>query len=193
MRNNLMVQEQINSLLLGVTYKKRESFFDSPKFEKLLDCLVDEDTYDDLFDEDKSAVQSADFEGDTAMRRQKTFAERDEENTREYWRSKLINYLTKSNEQWILDQFNLCKRFVNQNSIEGHFDDFRHSIFNRFKHILTLRKKIHERNEQSNFNNEILSGTMKPNTNSKKQLNVEETKAKEGAKTGRQSNYRSEG
>ena len=43
MRTYLMVQEQINTILFGVTYQKREDFFYDEKFEALIEALTNEE------------------------------------------------------------------------------------------------------------------------------------------------------
>jgi len=51
----------------------------------------------------------------------------------------------KSNEKWILDQYNLCKRFFLQNSINGHYQDFLHPIFDKFPHIKAMRGRTNKK------------------------------------------------
>ena len=51
------------------------------------------------------------------------------EHRKQVYEIKLRNFLIKSNEKWILDQFNLCKRFVLHNSIEGSSKEFLHPVF----------------------------------------------------------------
>lgn len=41
MREFLLVQEQINAILMGVTYKKREDFFREEEFFLLVDHIVE--------------------------------------------------------------------------------------------------------------------------------------------------------
>lgn len=70
------------------------------------------------------------------MKRQKTLVDKEiEPEKTQYWMNKIIDFLTQSNEKWILDQFNLCKRFFLQNSIEGKTDDF------HYIHIMNLKNK----------------------------------------------------
>ena len=68
-----------------------------------------------------------------------------DDDRRTYWTNQLMNFLIKSNEKWILDQFNLCKKFLNQNSIQGHYDDFSHPAYDDFGHIRSMKAKCSSR------------------------------------------------
>ena len=40
-----------------------------------------------------------------------------------------------------MDQFNLWKKFLIQNSIEGSYDEFAHPVYENYEHIRTFKKK----------------------------------------------------
>lgn len=48
MKTHLLVQEQINIILFGVTYQKREDYFFSEKFDMLVDCLIDNENIEEI-------------------------------------------------------------------------------------------------------------------------------------------------
>lgn len=67
--------------------------------------------------------------------------EKEIEDRKQFCEIKLRNFLNKTNEKWMLDQFNLVKRFVLQNSIEGKMKDFSHPVF----------EHLNEENDNKNF------------------------------------------
>jgi len=143
MRANLMVMEQINVILFGLSYQKKEDFFGSKRFEELIDCLTGGDNFDDILngDSDNASINSSRADRKESHH-DRNNDDNDDESIREYWASKIRNFLIKSNEKWLLDQFNLCKRFINQNSIEGDLKDFQHYVFDRFNSIRALKNKL---------------------------------------------------
>ena len=48
MKTHLLVQEQINIILFGVTYLKKEDYFFSDKFEMLVDWLTDNEDIEEI-------------------------------------------------------------------------------------------------------------------------------------------------
>ncbi|CAI2385480.1 unnamed protein product [Moneuplotes crassus] len=114
MRINLMVQEHLNTILYGITYEKRDDFLKSKDFQILLDGEEDA-----LYDR----CTSVDDE------------HKDNFPSREIWRMKLEDFLLRSQEQWILDQFNLVKYFLLRNSwnaedeLESDMQDPDHPVY----------------------------------------------------------------
>lgn len=149
MRNFLLVHEQINSILLGITYKKSQDFFKSEEFDELVECLADYEEKDLIIQDTPREEESSEmiqndmdhiFESGIRLKSRQT------ENKKDIWKQTLCNFLTRSNEKWILDQFNLCKKFLNQNSIQGHYDDFSHPAYEKFKHIRSMKTKCSDGN-----------------------------------------------
>jgi hypothetical protein len=143
MKTFLLVQEQINSILFGVTYRKNEEFFLSDKFDELIECLVEYDTQDLIVSESRIKEQTDNL-GETGkpFEIKDTFHNSEIGSCRDHWEFKIKNFLTRSNEKWLLDQFNLWKKFLNQNSVEGHYDDFSHPAYDNFQHIRSLKAKL---------------------------------------------------
>ena len=130
---------------MGITYVKSVEFFDSETFDLLVDYIVESEKegniLGDVYEEEKVEEMN-----EECSKRQKTLVDKEiEPEKKQFWKEKLINFLTGSNEKWILDQFNLCKRFFLQNSIEGMYKDFEHPFYNRFSHIRALRIKVERR------------------------------------------------
>ena len=48
MKTHLLVQEQINIILFGVTYLKKEDYFFSDKFDMLVDWLTDNENIEEI-------------------------------------------------------------------------------------------------------------------------------------------------
>ena len=144
MRSFLMVHEQINSILLGLTYKKSTEFLKSSEFDELVEWLAEYEEKDLIIEDTPREEESSEFiqnDIDQVFESGIRLKSRNTENKKDFWKQKLCNFLTRSNEKWILDQFNLCKKFLNQNSIEGHYDDFSHPAYEKFKHIRSMKAK----------------------------------------------------
>lgn len=152
MKKFLMIQEQINAVLFGISYTKREDFFQDQDFNKLVEILVYYEERDQILDigsqkeEDLGILK---HEDSTQLQDSKTQMVRKEitEDRKIHWENCLKKFLTKSNEKWILDQFNLCKKFLNQNSIMGHYDDFSDPVYEEFSHIVSMKKKCSDREQ----------------------------------------------
>lgn len=98
MRVNLMIEEQLNTILYGITYRKKNDFFRSQDFQVLVD-----------------GSDQAIFEKESDM----DDDHRENISNQELWRRKLEGFLMRSQEQWLLDQFNLVKHFLLRNSWEA--------------------------------------------------------------------------
>ena len=148
MRSILLIHEQINAILFGVTYKKSEDFFETEKCIQIVNCLTEYDSnYAIIEDEEESKTEVVEqVETDNMWISKTSIKKKDNESRRNSWESRIKGFLLKSNEKWILDQFNLCKKFLNQNSIQGNYEDFLHPVYqycyNDFKHMRILREKF---------------------------------------------------
>ena len=148
MRSILLIHEQINAILFGVTYKKSEDFFETEKCIQIVNCLTEYDSnYAIIEDEEESKTEVVEqLETDNMWISKTSIKKKDNESRRNSWESRIKGFLLKSNEKWILDQFNLCKKFLNQNSIQGNYEDFLHPVYqycyNDFKHMRILREKF---------------------------------------------------
>ena len=81
----------------------------------------------------------------------------DEPRLSQYWETKLIEFLTKSNESWILDQYKLIKHFLLQNSIDSHITEFKHPIFNHYDNITTLKDRYNTMRRNTSYRSHIRS------------------------------------
>lgn len=154
LKQYLMVGEQINAILFGVTYKKNEEFFLSDEYDRLIECLSLYDKKEVVSDSPDGDIDSnvMNSETDQIYLSKNTFNRQILNDRREYWEFRIKNFLTKSNEKWIIDQFNLCKKFLNQNSVEGHYDEFCHPIYNKFAHIQSFKAKCTDKRRLAKFN-----------------------------------------
>lgn len=58
MRSILLIHEQINAILFGVTYKKNEDFFETEKCIQIVNCLTEYDNnYAIIEDEEESKTE----------------------------------------------------------------------------------------------------------------------------------------
>ena len=147
LRNFLIVGEQIDSILYSITYNKNNDFFSSSEFYSLVEFLSDYDKYDKISDKYLSNSSSNFFsEGYLIFHTSQDFKNKIDTDRKDFWETKLKKFLTKSNEQWIIDQFNLCKKFLYQNSIEVHYDEFSHPAYLKFDHICKIKEKCSDRN-----------------------------------------------
>ena len=135
----LMIQEQINAILFGVGYQKRDSFINSQNFEDIVDALLEFEKKTIRIDAEDWESDSEEAEGDGEI------GENEQSNKSLDRRDEIARdmrlFITKSNEKWILDQFNLCKKFLIQNSIQGHYDEFSHPVYENFSHIKGMKEK----------------------------------------------------
>ena len=137
-----MIQEQINVLLYGVSYNKNEEFLKSEKFDKIIESLLE-------FEKKAISIDAEDSEGDSddheeiedSSIKNKSGSQISSIQRRDEIALEIKLFLSKSNEKWILDQYNLWKRFLITNSIEGHYDDFSHPVYQQFKHIKWMKEK----------------------------------------------------
>lgn len=142
MREILLVQEQINAILMGVTYTKNHEFFHSDDFMILIEKVLDSEKEGNILEDAYEEEDDADEKEDEWNKRQRTVVDNQiVPSKKQAWANKIIDFLTQSNEKWILDQFNLCKRFLLQNSIEGYYEDFSHPFYNKFNHIKSMKVK----------------------------------------------------
>jgi hypothetical protein len=106
-----MVQEQINSVLFGISYKKHLEFFDNEVFHVLVDHIAESENQANILGDAYGEESVSEIVDEGWLKRQKTFVDKPiadaEPNHRKFWMVKLKSFLTKSNEKWILDQFNL--------------------------------------------------------------------------------------
>ena len=143
MKEMFMITEQINTVLFGVTYIKKQGFIESDKFQEIVDWILEfekkelridaedeesEDEDENIIDEDQEISES-----ETGVVKGNKRREEIERDVR--W------FLTKSNEKWILDQYNLWKRFLIQNSIQGNYDEFSHPVYQKFEQVRNLKNK----------------------------------------------------
>ena len=109
MKEVLMISEQINKILFGITYAKREGFIKSHKFEEIVDAIME-------FEKKELNIDAEDVESDSEdinIEDDKEIHENDASPSkaglqrREEISRDVMLFITKSNEKWILDQFNL--------------------------------------------------------------------------------------
>lgn len=138
-----MIQEQINVLLYGVSYTKNEGFLKSDKFERLIESLLEFEKKAVRIDAEDEESDSEDNEelDDCVINENQSHCKEPKLSRRDEIANEIILYLSKSNEKWILDQYNLCKKFLITNSIDGHYDEFSHPVYEHFKHIKYMKEK----------------------------------------------------
>ena len=134
MKEMFMITEQINRVLFGVTYVKKEAFIESQKFQDIVDWILEFEKRELRIDAEDDDESSSEEDDDSQTQQINKGTLRRIEIEQE---TKL--YLTRSNEKWILDQYNLCKKFLIQNSINGDYDEFYHPVYENFDHIKGLK------------------------------------------------------
>ena len=139
-----MIPEQINTILFGMTYTKKAEFVKSPKFEEIVDCLLEFEKKELKIDaeEIEDEPEEVNFaEDDKEIHENDTNTFKNGNQRRDEIARDVTLFITKSNEKWILDQFNLWKKFLIQNSIEGNYDEFSHPVYENFESIKSLKDK----------------------------------------------------
>ena len=73
MKTHLLVQEQINIILFGVTYQKKEDYFYSDKFDLLVDGLADNENIEEIIIDNSVMDLSIEYQLNLdTIRREKT-------------------------------------------------------------------------------------------------------------------------
>lgn len=150
----LQIHEQLNSIIFGPTYEKHHDFFNSEEFKNMVyDIASNENQYsliakkvavhqthnnpnnefDNIYlEEEKSMMMDINNENDDSYKFKNNLDYK-------FWESKIIDFLTKSNEKWILDQYKLVKQYLLENSIESHITQFKHPVYNYYNGIEGLK------------------------------------------------------
>ena len=176
MFRKLLISENINALILGSSYKKSHEYFKSEDFRQLISGIVSneiknfstqhsrldsQDGYfnerineNDMFEDEKDGGEESDEFNYVPENHEINL---DEPSLTQYWETKLIEFLTKSNESWILDQYKLIKHFLLQNSIDSHITEFKHPIFNHYDNITTLKDRYNTMRRNTSYRSHIRS------------------------------------
>ena len=180
LRDAMMIREQVNSILFGVTYKKNEEYFETEYYMEVVNCLTEYERKDMIVgtkDSPNDQIERPEVNGIFSPR--SIIRARGEERKNK-WDERLRMFLIKSNEKWILDQFNLWKKFFNQNSIHGKYEDFIHPSYQYwykdFNHMRIMRDK-YQKNEKYGKHKGMLSQvitSLKTNNTKRKTINTTE-------------------
>lgn len=111
MYKNMCIQEHINKVCLGVYYKRDDCFFKTNTFNRLVQGFSHYNNEDVL-----KKDTSNEFSGRGSLKLADLFLKRLDMKSL-FWRNKLQNFILNSDEKWMLDQYNLIKRFCIENSI----------------------------------------------------------------------------
>ena len=139
---NLCIQEHINYICLGVSYKKDHSFINTEEFEEIVKYLGKYNT-------DEMPENRPKPENDMKSLIKRKLSKLTFTNTSQdkldlkslFWRHKLQDYLLKSDEKWMLDQYNLVKRFLLQNSVDSNILEFSDPIYNNYEFVRKMKAK----------------------------------------------------
>jgi len=114
MYKHLCIQEHINQVCLGIHYEKDLSFFDSKRFKRIVDGFS---FYEER--ETKIPIEHTSLKRIAKGIHMQSMIKKKNDIRALFWRNKLKNFLIKSDEKWILDQYNQIKRFCIDNSVEA--------------------------------------------------------------------------
>ena len=159
----MYIQEHINQIWLGMHYKKKKAFFESKLFDKLIDEIKWYDDEDAKIEKkvEKTKSNKKNHLFNKLFNTESENKEIDFKNL--FWRYKIQQYLYNSEQKWILDQYNLAKRFIIQNSIDIiedsiiESDDFYQS--NKFNSVPIPKYKSNSSstNTKSSIKNEVIN------------------------------------
>ena len=176
MFSKMLISENISGLILGPTYKKTHFYFKSQDFRQLISGIVKNeiknsstqhsrlDSQNGYFNE--RIIENEMFEDEKDERKQSDEFNSVPENHEihiekpgitEFWETKIIDFLTKSNEIWILNQFKLVKHFLLQNSIDSHITEFKHPIFNHYDNISSLKNRYNTMRRNNSYRGHFTS------------------------------------
>lgn len=106
MYKHLCIQEHINQVCLGMHYKKDRGFFKTPTFTRLVHAFTPYGSEKD--DKNQSEPNTSNLNQSSRLFQDQK-AKIDLHNL--YWKNKLQSFMLESDEKWMLDQYNLIKRF----------------------------------------------------------------------------------
>ena len=147
LKKNMFIREQFKSFFIGPNYK-REKNIDSQRFELLISYLADASLGGTDSNSDQNDLVDDPYKKETGsnyiflMASMKSHEER-----KLFWREKLLTIFTEWNEQWILDQFNYAKLFLQLNSFEAEVEDVSHKMITYICEKLESEIPIEEKRE----------------------------------------------
>ena len=149
LKKNMFIKEQFKSLFT-VPEENEEKNIDSQRFELLISYLADASLGGTNSNSDQNNLIDDPYKKETGsnyiflMASMKSHEER-----KRFWKEKLMTIFTKWNEQWILDQFNYAKLFLQLNSFEAEAEDISHKMITHISKKLESENPIKEKREIS--------------------------------------------
>ena len=140
------LSEQFRSLVFGSTYSKYVNI-DSPQLKYLISTLADKTTGGLEFDSDKPEdLESIKDDGNNLITLTATLS--NHEQRVQFWRNKIFKLFTESNNQWVIDQFQICKVFLYLNSYETSINEVNENIWEANEKLQSMHMKYQKRDNK---------------------------------------------
>ena len=142
LQNIMCLSEQLKAIIFGDTYTKLIDI-ESPRFQYLLSTLADK-TLGGI-ELDPNEQQNISDVVDTGTNLITLVASLSNHEQRiQYWSSKLFKLFTESNNQWLIDQFHICKVFLYLNSFKAGVTEVNEEIWNANEGLCQLFNKFNQ-------------------------------------------------
>ena len=163
--SNMMINEHFKTIFFGIHNKSKRNF-DETKLVSLAETLANKILNDFICKNDSYRDYDETHNGSNMFC---ALAGCSYETRYRVWLDKLKNLLLKSNEHWLINQFQYCKILMVSNSFEMNVEDIPEYLFDAIPYLTDINKKLNAQNEehikinQDNWNckDEINNGTTK--------------------------------
>ena len=127
LRKIFYLSEQFRAMVFGNTYEKHVDV-ENPKLKYIISTLADK-TLDGLefYSDKQENLDNIKDNGTNLMTLTATLS--NHEQRVQFWKNKLFKLFTESNNQWLIDQYQICKDFLYLNSYEADISEVKEEIW----------------------------------------------------------------
>ena len=140
LQNIICLSEQLKVIIFGDTYTKQINK-ESSQFQYLISTLADKTLGGSELDQkEQQNVSDVVDTGNNLITLVASLS--NHEQRIQYWSNKLFNLFTESNNQWLIDQFHICKVFLYLNSFKAGITEVNEEIWNANEGLCLLFNKL---------------------------------------------------
>ena len=146
LRKIFYLSEQFRALLFGRTYEKHVDV-ENPKLKYIISTLADK-TLDGLefYSDKQENLDNIKDNGTNLMTLAATLS--NHEQRVQFWKNKLFKLFTESNNQWLIDQFQICKDFLYLNSYEADISEVKKEVWEASEDLKILYIKYQKKDDK---------------------------------------------
>ena len=146
LRKIFYLSEQFRAMVFGNTYEKHVDV-ENPKLKYIISTLADK-TLDGLeFYSDKQENLDNIKDNGTNLMTLTAILSNHEQRV-QFWKNKLFKLFTESNNQWLIDQFQICKDFLYLNSYEADISEVKEEIWEASEGLKKLYIKYQKKDDK---------------------------------------------